>query len=128
MSGFPRSARLLRPADFKRVLEGGKRRRSTSFTGIERKSVVGGEARLGITASKKALRRSIDRNRFKRIVRESFRLAQGLPACDVVIMATPAARSTDRLVLAAELRDYWIRLRDRWPPSSFSSSVAISDS
>lgn len=127
MSGFPRSARLLRPADFKQVLEGGKRRRSTSFTGIERASSVG-EARLGITASKKSLRRSIDRNRFKRIVRESFRLAPALPAFDVVIMATPAARSTDRRALATELRDYWIRLRDRWPPSSSSSSAVISDS
>jgi ribonuclease P protein component len=36
-----------------------------------------GPPRLGIVASKKALRRAIDRNRAKRLVRETFRVMQG---------------------------------------------------
>ena len=64
--------------------------------------------------------RSVDRNRFKRIARESFRAAMPLPSCDVVIMAANGARTIDRRQLATELQEYWRRLRERWPASSSS--------
>lgn len=127
MNRFPRAARLLSPPQFKRVLEAGRRRRASSFTGIELPN-ASGQPRLGITASKKSLRRAVDRNRFKRAVRESFRRAPGLPACDVVIMATPAALKTSSEALTAELGQYWDRLRERWLPSSSSSSADTSAS
>ena len=94
----------------------GRRRRSTSFTAFEL-SGQGQSARVGLTVSRKSLPRSIDRNRFKRIVRETFRAALPLPCCDVVIMAATGARTTDRRQLAAELHEYWRRLRERWPAS-----------
>jgi ribonuclease P protein component len=107
---------LLRPADFERVMAQGRRRRGQSFTAIELAGAAPG-ARLGLAVSKKSLRRAVDRNRFKRIVRESFRAALDLPVCDVVILATPAARSTEGAALAIELDDYWKRLSQRWPRS-----------
>lgn len=67
--------------------------------------------------AKKALPLAVARNRFKRIVRESFRQQSGLPPCDVVIMATPNARKVTAGQLAAELTEYWGRLRERWPAS-----------
>jgi ribonuclease P protein component len=94
----------------------GRRRRGTSFTAIELTGAADA-ARLGLAVSKKALPHAVDRNRFKRIVRESFRAAIDLPVCDVVILASPAARSTARAQLALELADYWKRLRERWPRS-----------
>ena len=40
--------------------------------------------RLGLTVAKKHLKRAHDRNRIKRLVRESFRLSQhNLPSCDL---------------------------------------------
>ena len=45
------------------------------------------------------------------------RAALPLPCCDVVIMAATGARTTDRRQLAAELHEYWRRLRERWPAS-----------
>jgi ribonuclease P protein component len=116
LTGFPRSVRLLTPADFKRVLMQGRKRRSASFTAIEQ-SGQGDTARLGITVSRKTMPRSVDRNRFKRIARESFRAALPLPCCDVVIMAAVPARTTERHALAAELHEYWRSLRSRWPAS-----------
>lgn len=116
MTGFPRSVRLLRAADFKRVVGQGRRRRSSSFTAFELPG-QGEGARVGLTVSRKSLPRSIDRNRFKRIVRETFRAALPLPCFDVVIMAATGARTTDRRQLAAELHEYWRRLRERWPAS-----------
>ncbi len=43
-------------------------------------------ARLGLVVGKKQLKRAVDRNRVKRIVRELFRLRrEALPACDLVV-------------------------------------------
>lgn len=116
MTGFPRTVRLLTPADFKRVISQGRKRRSTSFTAIEIAG-QGDTARLGITVSRKTMPRSVDRNRFKRLARESFRAELPLPRCDVVIMAAVSARNADRHLLAAELHEYWRSLRSRWPAS-----------
>lgn len=46
-----------------------------------------GVARLGMIVAKKVLRRAVDRNRAKRVVRESFR-RQSLEAVDVVVRLT----------------------------------------
>jgi len=45
-----------------------------------------GDARLGLVVGKKLLKRAVDRNRVKRIVREQFRLRRSkLPVCDLVV-------------------------------------------
>ncbi len=45
-----------------------------------------GLARLGLVISKRALRRSVDRNRVRRWARDTFRLRQhSLPASDIVL-------------------------------------------
>ena len=43
--------------------------------------------RLGLIISKKNVRRAVDRNRIKRLVRESFRLSNNLPCADVIFLA-----------------------------------------
>lgn len=49
-------------------------------------------ARLGLVVAKKHLKRAIDRNRFKRLVRESFRSHQlQLAGLDVVVLARNGA-------------------------------------
>lgn len=66
-------------------------------------------ARIGLIVGKKALRRSVDRNRLKRVIRETFRLnRQELPKADIVVQVTgaasnPAARQA-LLTLFGELR------------------------
>jgi ribonuclease P protein component len=114
LAGFPRRARLLRPADFQRVFDAGRRKRQSAFTAVECANEVG-HARLGLAIAKKAMPRAVDRNRFKRCIRESFRCANALPPCDVVILAAPMARSTSPAQLQQQLRDYWSRLPERWP-------------
>lgn len=45
-----------------------------------------GHPRLGMVAGRKALRRAVDRNRSKRLLREAFRAAhKALPALDIVV-------------------------------------------
>lgn len=48
--------------------------------------------RLGLIVGKRFLRRAVDRNRAKRMIRESFRQARDLPAMDIVVrVAVPKA-------------------------------------
>jgi ribonuclease P protein component len=69
-----------------------------------------GEARLGLIVGKRQLKRAIDRNRVKRIVRESFRAVRtDLPSVDIVfqLVNAPDGRFERDIVLV------WKRLRDR---------------
>ncbi len=54
----------------------------------------GGSARLGLVVGKKLLKRAVDRNRVKRVIRDQFRRRRAeLPAVDLVVRlaARPAA-------------------------------------
>lgn len=65
------------------------------------------EARLGLAISGKAVPRSVDRNRIKRLARESFRARRAaLPALDIVILARSGAAAAP----AAQLRETLDRL------------------
>jgi ribonuclease P protein component len=60
-------------------------------------------ARLGLVIGKKLLKRAVDRNRVKRIVREQFRLRRAaLPACDLVVRLITKARGVEGKALAAD--------------------------
>ena len=94
---FGRHERLTDARDFQRVFE---RRRSVSD---ERLIVYGVEngldyCRLGLSVGRKKLRRAHDRNRFKRVVREAFRLGKTDLPKGVDLVVVP--RSTARLDLA----------------------------
>jgi ribonuclease P protein component len=91
---FPRSRRLLKPAEFDRAF---KRRRAQS-DGVLVVYACENElpyARLGIVASRKC-GNSPTRARWKRCLREAFRLSQvDLPAgYDFVVLPRPAATPT----------------------------------
>ena len=65
-----------------------------------------GTARLGIVVAKRMIRRAVGRNRAKRVIRESFRLATGLPSMDIVVrvaQSEPAVCAPDADWLFAAL-------------------------
>jgi len=88
---FPRTARLLRHADFERVYRQGRRHFSASMTvfyGARLTTDISRQPgpRVGFTVGK-ALGGAVERNRMKRRLREAVRLC-GVPAevaADVVI-------------------------------------------
>lgn len=67
-------------------------------------------ARLGLTISRRVAKRAVDRNRLKRIARESFRLQRALPAWDFVVMAKPGADQGEPGALRASLDRHFERL------------------
>lgn len=111
--GFDRSRRLLKPTQYGRVFEDAGRSSDDCFTILYRHS---GEAhaRLGLAISKKALKRAVDRNRVKRVVREGFRHnQQQLAGLDLVVMVKRGLIVDRSERLARSLERHWRRIADR---------------
>lgn len=68
-------------------------------------------ARLGLAISKRVSKRAVDRNRLKRLLRESFRqIRHQLPPVDLVVMARPEAADVPGVQLLLEAAALWRRL------------------
>lgn len=100
---FTRAQRLLAPAQFARVFRTGRRSGNDCFNVIAAPG-SGSAARLGLAVSKKVSKSAVQRNRIKRVVRESFRKhSADLPALDIVVMARPGAAGCDNSRLASSI-------------------------
>jgi len=101
---LPRHVRLRRRADFARVFADNLRASDERLTVLAR---VNDRAhpRLGIAVSRKVAGSAVERNRFKRVVREQFRLMQhDIPALDVVVLAKPGGVGVDSGALRESLK------------------------
>lgn len=100
---FRPAARLHNAADYTRVYRGGARAGDAIF-GISALPNATGQARLGMSISKKTVGNSVQRNRVRRLIREFFRhRAAELPPLDFVVTSRPGARSAARPDLLASL-------------------------
>ena len=72
---FPKEARLRKRAEFLRVYEQGERIEGRFLTVFILPNKLG-RHRVGITATRKAIGKAHDRNRAKRLLRETFRLSR----------------------------------------------------
>lgn len=68
-------------------------------------------ARLGLVIAKKNVRRAVDRNKIKRIARESFRHQRAdLDNLDIIILARKGLGELDNAALHRLFADMWRRL------------------
>ncbi|WP_386692313.1 MULTISPECIES: ribonuclease P protein component [unclassified Lonepinella] len=106
---FSRELRLLTPEHFKYVFQEPLRSSAPEITILARKNNLT-HPRLGLTVAKKHLKRAHDRNRIKRLCRESFRLLQhSLPNYDFVIVAKAGIGKLDNPTLTQTLDKLWQR-------------------
>jgi len=112
-AGLTRHSRLLAAADFKRVFQDPIRTSDELFTVLARPNNRDG-ARLGLAISKKTVRMAVDRNRIKRLVRESFRRRKDLLAgLDLVVLARGGLADRSNRMIHESLRAHWERLANR---------------
>jgi ribonuclease P protein component len=90
-SSFPKQARLLKGSEFKRVFDDPLKQFGPGVLVFARVNDLG-RARLGLAISKKCAKSAVQRNRIKRLVRESFRrLRLELPGADFVVLCRAGA-------------------------------------
>ncbi|RLJ19106.1 ribonuclease P protein component [bacterium endosymbiont of Escarpia laminata] len=113
LGSFPRRLRLLKPDEYRRVFSRAERSTDNLFLVLARENGLE-FARLGLAISKKNTRRAVDRNRLKRLVRESFRLNQDLLAgLDIVVLNRRGKLLMDNHRYTASLLRHWKRLVER---------------
>ncbi len=102
---FPRSARLLRHADFERVYKKGRRHFAAHLTVFYLRRADAGGLRVGFTVGR-ALGDAVARNRMKRRLREAVRKnrAAASAAADVVINPKKSLLAADFAELQDEVR------------------------
>ena len=88
---FPKSRRLTRKAEFDAVFRLRHSRGDSNLVVYAAPNEYG-YPRLGLVVSRKVSKSAVDRNRWKRLLREAFRLVQSeLPAVDLVCLPKTAA-------------------------------------
>lgn len=108
---FPRSHRLLLPADYSGVFRENVRVSDRYWTILANNKGQGGPARLGMAIAKKRAKRAVDRNRLKRVVREYFRHHNArLGGVDLVVMNRDLAASATNEELRRSLEKLWGKL------------------
>lgn len=110
---FARQQRLLKPSEFKHVFARPQRQSNNLMTLLARENKLK-YARLGLAISKKQLRRAVDRNRVKRLVRESFRSRQDqLAGLDIVVMVRTGISTLSNSEIFETLDKQWQRLAEK---------------
>lgn len=108
---FSTEVRIHCAADYKAVFDGALLKvHQPHFLFLARISELP-KGRLGIVVAKKKVRRAHERNRIKRLARESFRLnQQSLKALDIVVMPKIGIELVDNFELHQQLDSAWKKL------------------
>ncbi len=100
---------MLTPTEFTFVFQQPQRAGTPQITILGRQNLLG-HPRIGLTVAKKQVKRAHERNRIKRLTRESFRLRQHtLPAMDFVVVVKKGAAELDNHALTKALEKLWHR-------------------
>lgn len=109
MNDFDKTRRLLKKNDFNNVFNQAKKIETPEFIILYKNNQLG-HARLGMALSKKRIAKSHDRNRLKRLLRETFRINKQLPAVDIVVLAKSGVGKVKNAMIFTKLGQAWNKL------------------
>lgn len=112
---FTKAQRLLTASDYSNVFENNRFKVSNKHLLILAfKSANPCSPRLGLVIAKKNIRFAVQRNRIKRIIRDSFRLHQeDLKQLDIVVLARRGLDKQDNAQISDELTRLWNALASK---------------
>ena len=117
---FPKKLRLLKGPDFKRI-NGTQLKASSQHLLLLAKHSDCDNPRLGLAVAKRHVKHAVDRNRIKRIARESFRHnITELPNIDIILLVRAGVTQLNNEELHLCLGKFWKQLAKR--ASDYSSS------
>tara|TARA_Y100000588_G_scaffold152671_1_gene166814 strand:+ start:6846 stop:7271 length:426 start_codon:yes stop_codon:yes gene_type:complete len=113
---FGRELRLLTPSHYSRIFNEPARAATALFTLLAKPNNLD-NPRIGLTVAKKNVKQANQRNRIKRIARESFRLNQHqLDNIDIVLMVKRGIDERSNAEIRAELDKLWRKINERCKP------------
>ncbi len=117
---LPARLRLRRKRDFDAAYARG-RRMGDGFFAVTATMNTAGAPRLGLAVAVRVAGGAVERNRIRRIIRESFRLHQReIPAVDLVVSARAKARGAPGGQLRESLAALWKKVGEQCATSSHS--------
>ena len=109
-NGFPRDLRLTTKTQFKQTFLQSKKISTKLYAIFYCKNNLN-HPRLGLVVPKKSIKQANDRNAFKRVVRENFRLNKHcLGGVDIIVLSYKEAMSASKKDLCQHLINQWRRL------------------
>jgi ribonuclease P protein component len=109
-AGFARKSRLVRPAEFKHVFQQPNKSSDKALLILARRNTLG-YARLGLAVSIKSAVTAVERNRVKRVSRESFRQHKAsLGGMDFIVTGRAGLTEKTNQELRAGLERHWLIL------------------
>lgn len=124
---FSKALRLLTPADFKQVFDSAELRVSSKELLILARINRFDHPRLGLVIAKKHVRRAVQRNRIKRVIRESFRHRQaallGAQGIDTIVLARGGIDKLNNPELQHLLDGLWHQLQRKAQKQSQNSAI-----
>ncbi|NBW88406.1 MAG: ribonuclease P protein component [Gammaproteobacteria bacterium] len=107
---LPADRRVRRKADFDATYKEGRRYGDALLSMTVRPNSHGGP-RIGLAIAARTVGNAVARNRLRRIIRESFRLAQHrLPSADIIVGARAGVRDAESVRIRASLDALFAKL------------------
>ncbi len=125
---FGREKRLLTPRQFSAVFDSPSGKVPGKNVLLLARNNDLEHSRLGLVIGKKSVKLSVERNRIKRVVRETFRLNQDdLVGWDIVIVARKGLGDLDNPELIQQFGKLWKRLARSRPGPQVAAGIGVTD-
>ncbi len=119
---FLKSQRLLTSLEFKKVITtpSFKLTNEAFVVYVSLDHLAENYPKLGLAITKKHIRKAVQRNLIKRLVRESFRLQALTFPASIVVMSRSHLLDLNKALVREKIDNLWIQLEKKFPKHSVS--------